>query len=207
MADEDDTGSEGEGEETPPEKTFTQAQLDKIVGRKKNAGMKEALKLLGLPEDIDEAKAKLAEINGEKEEAETTAKTGEDVSKHLLRAQEKERKAGEKAAAATRRLNEVNVITALRLEGVDPGAAELIAPALKVDLQDEDLDDEDIAEAIEVLKGKMPKLFEKDDGTPPPPKIPGSTTRGKPPAPPTGSTLGERGRALFEQRHPQAVKS
>lgn len=201
----EDGGGDGseEGGTPPPEggdRTFTQAELNRIAAAEaakgKRSAVKETLEALGFS-SLDEAKNFFQEQR-DKQDSELT-----EAQKLMKAAEEKDRKATEREQAAlTRELNS-RIERALEAEGVDAKSS----PKVRKLVEDVDVEatDDEITASVASLKEEMPHLFgEASEKKPPaPPGVPP-----KPPAPNGGgSSSAERARALLGQRHPTSVKN
>lgn len=197
-------GEPGGGGVTPPEGgTFTQADVDRIVGEavakaKRGAERTAADELAGKLPDGVELDA-LVQAYTDRQEAERAAMTeAERVRTDAAAAVaqlEADRAAfeAEKLAAAAE-LHTSRVQTALVRAGVpDDAVAAVNLPGVDVGA-----DAETIAAAVENLKAKVPALFTSSttiiDADP-----------GKPGGKPAGE-VGGKGLAEFQRRHPELVK-
>lgn len=204
--DDDDGDDDGDDADTgkPPEKTYTQRDLNRIAKREKEQGRKAALQQVAddLGMTVEEAKTFMEEANAR------SGKDTEDASKAKTRAAEKEKKAAALLVEAIEIRNSARVAAKLTAAGLAPKLAERLASTVDIDLTDDDLDDDDIADAIDELREDTPALFpstngtaDDDDepGTPRPPKD--STPRGKRRPPAKGTDLKARGRAKLLELH------
>jgi hypothetical protein len=104
------------------------------------------------------------------------------------------------------------VVSFLVGEGLSRKEARKAARLVELDLDAEDLDDDDIATAVDELKAEMPRLFatvEEDDEEKDPPRrrTPDSTPRGQKPKKTVGADMQERGNARLLARHGDKLKS
>lgn len=175
------------GKDDDNKPTFTQADLNRIGKKEKEAGKRAAeeafAKQLGVP--LEEAQKIIADHKA----AEDAKLSDADKAKQAA-------EADKAAAAANKNLTATEVRTA-RIEralgaeefpkiGDDKATAKVVR-MVEAELA-LDASTEDCREAVKELKKEFPQLFEKakDDGKTPPgakPPIPGSAPKGKPPAP------------------------
>lgn len=178
---EDDGGGGGDGGDPP--KTFTQAELDKLAGRRaaeaKKAAAKEIADQLGVT--VDQAKKIIADAQA----ADDAKKT--DTDRALEAAKAAQAEAEQARADAARERFAAKVERRLTAAGV-PEAA--LARAARLITVDPDADDDALAADIDALKADLPALFQpaaNDDssagGKPKPPP----STGAKPPAGGTGT--------------------
>lgn len=165
--DPDDPDDDDPDDPPDPGKQFSQADLDAAVQRRldkaKRAERRRLEEELGMT--AAEAKAVLDEVDEKDQERLSEAERREAA------AARREAEAEAREAKATERLRTTNVRAALRDAGVP--ATKLKRVERLVDLDDDvDPEDEDeIAAAVEALKGEMPELFgttTSDDDPPPP---------------------------------------
>ena len=203
--DDDDTG-----DSSKPEKTYTQKDLDRMLAREKREGAKAAARKVMEDLDfdtLDEAKAFIEEAKGR------SSKEEQDTSKRLERAAEKERKANAKLLEAVETLNTTKVVAKLIAAKMDPKLAERLGPTVNLDLTDENLDLDDIADAVDELREDMPQLFSSDE--PQEEETPvraarrpaDSTPRGERRPPAKGSDMLSRGRSKYQELYGDKVKS
>lgn len=179
------------------EPTFTQADLNKIGKREKEAGKRAAEQAfadqLGIP--IDEAK-KIIE----------THKAAEDAKKSEAD-RLKDAAAKEKSDADALKATSAGEVRTARIERAlaaekFPKIDDDKATAKVVRMLDvaSDASYEDVREAVKDLKKDFPSLFEeaKDDGKNKKPPLPGSAPSGRPPTPPSDNESAfERGQRRF----------
>lgn len=147
-----DTGSGGDasgdaGGGDSAEKTFTQAEVNKMLAREKRQGRSSALADLGLdPADKDAVTKAKAILDSQKSDAEKAAE-------QLRAAGTKQAEAEARAEAAERKL--AALAAGCRADMVEEVAALAAAKVTK---------DTDFEAALEALKKKMPSLFGAEDG-------------------------------------------
>lgn len=203
--DENSTPQEGDGsaEGTPPQRSVTQADLDRVgateAKKGKQQGRKELLQELGF-DNADEVRAFVASMRSKDDEALSEAE------RKLKLADEKERKADEKARAADERLLNVQIERALEVAGVPAAASPKVRKL--VEGLDADSDGDVITAAVEALKLEMPQVFTASSGSPATPPPPADGQPPKPPtAPASSSDSKKQADDLLRQRHPNLVKS
>lgn len=211
---EDDEGDdETEGDEgsddKPPAKTFTQKDLDRHATKQQREGKRKAIR--ELMERFDFASVEEAEafIEAAREKAD---KSGDDDIKRQKRLEDRERKAEEREREATRKANTADIVSFLVSEGLSRAEARRAARLVEVDLDSDELDDDDIADAVDELKETMPRLFgtvdeEDEEEKPRTRRTPDSTPRGKKPPSKSGSDMKDLGRSRLTARHGDKLKS
>lgn len=213
MGDENEIDETEEVDETEennkPGKTFTQEELDKIVGRERGQGRKaarnELLKELGF-ENMEEAKGLMEQLR---------AAGDANLEEH-----ERIRKAGERAQAeakealesAKRLKHDALVERRLLKANVDPDQTEMVAKLIEVELGS---DAEDIDSAIEDLMDKMPQVFaapgSEDEGEESESESQGRrpvhTDPGRSKAKKQKTSPSERANSRLQQRHGSRLKN
>lgn len=178
-------------------KTFTQEEVDRMVGRARGEAKRSAASELAeqLGCTVEEAKAKIAAASAADDALKSEAQKALDAATAAQAEAEKAR-----TAAAAERVA-AKVERKLVKAGVDDKALARAAGLVNVA---PDADDDAIDAEIEALKADIPALFTPADGTPPPP--PGVTPP-RPPGRPGGDTktAAERARERFERTHPKSA--
>lgn len=186
-----------EGEGDPPggdeERTFTQADVDRLVGRARTEARRtsvtEVAEQLGCT--VDEAKQVLDAVRA----ADAAQQT--DAQRALAAAQDAQAAADQARAEAAAERLAARVERRLLAAGVPDTA--LARAARMVDL-DPDVDDDAIDTEIDQLKSDVPALFTPATGTgTTPPPNPGAPPR-KPPANGAVKTARERAEDRFKNR-------
>lgn len=196
--DDDDDDDDEDDDDKPKSKTYSQEQVNQIASKEKKDGkraaVRELLEELGL-EKIEDLKA-IVTKHADAEEADKTEtqKEKERAAREASAAED-----AKKEAARDRRLAKLERM--LSRQGVPDDKIDRAVKNLEVD-QDEDLDDDEIKEAIETLKGELPTLFEESDDTgngknPPSPKQPKGKAGEK--------TSADKAKDLIASRHPQVA--
>ena len=196
---EDDGGGDGPGEDdidddgtddddsTGSGKTFTEADMNRIRLREtrkaEQTARKKLLEELGVT-DPTAAKKALAKIKADEE------KNKDAIQKAAEAKAEAERAADEANREAQQARLERKVDRALVKASVDPKRIDRIAKLVHGELGDEP-DDDELAEAIETIKGEFPEAFTETEGDD------GKKDEGRKPAPSGsgkgGSPAGKRG--------------
>jgi hypothetical protein len=173
---------------TPPapaaDQTFTQKQVNAIAAKEKNDARAAFLTELGVG-SIDEAKSVLAA----QREAEDAAKS----EAERLRDQAARDAATAQAAMAeaARLVLEANIVTALTHAGItDPDQRTELVPLVAAKVSD----DIDAGAAVELVKQRLPQLFQAPASATPPPS--GDVRGGIPPTPTGTGGAWERGVAM-----------
>lgn len=174
---------DGDGDEP---RTFTQDEVDRIVGQARGEARRSAANELAaeLGCTVEEAKAKIDALTA----ADNASKT--EAERLLAQAQaDAQSAAKDKADAAAERLaiRVEKALTAAKCNSADRAVRLLDIPA--------DADDDTIAAQVDALKGDIPALFTETTGGPKPPASPfgGDRGRGKPPAAPKDANDRARG--------------
>lgn len=198
----DDQDDDGDNNTPAPEKTYTQRDLNRIAKREKEQGKKAAFQAVAddLGMSLEDAKAFIEEARSK------VSKDDEDSNKSLTRAKEKEARAAQLLNDAIEIRNTSKVVAKLVRAGMEPKAAERLGSTVNLDLTNDDLDDDDIADAVDEMREEMPTLFPSTEtpatnlpGAPRPPKD--STPRGERRTAVKGSDLAARGRAKLLELH------
>lgn len=173
-------------------KTFTQAQLNKMMAREKQQGRQAALKELGIDPKDKSAVDKIKELIG-------SAKSDDEIAKEQSDAQ------NQKLVEAQRRALVAELKATAMQEGLQPKYVEDATIIVMAKL-DEDADHDDFKTSIGELKSKYPNWFEDSEegkagkqGTGKSVKNLGKDSKDK-----EESTLGSR---LAAQRKPKASQS
>ena len=177
--------SDGVNEETTPEKTFTQEELNRIIAKEKEKAAKSVLKNLGF-EDTKTAKAKITELMSLEDESRS------DLEKLMQGKEKAEKTLSEKMD----KISELETQLSLMQLGVTPTKISEANALIALKLNE----DKDMETAIEELKVDFPMLFlgsnnaDGNTGT-------GTGTNGNPPRNPrTVDTFTGIGQRLAEQR-------
>lgn len=177
-----DAGKDDEGKDGDNKPTFTQADLNRIGKKEKEAGKRAAAEefatQLGVP--LEEAKKILADHKA----AEDAKKSEADRLKDAAEADKREAEKNKSTTASEIRGARIErALAAAKFPKIDDDAATAkVVRMIDVPL-DASLDD--VKEAVAELAKEFPALFAevKDDGKGKPPRLPGSAPSGKPPAP------------------------
>lgn len=179
-------GTEGQNDEgtgtgtaeTPPAKTFTQAEVSAIAAREKDEGRRSAeaavAKELGVT--VDEAKKILKDHRATEDAKKTEADKAREAAE-----QEKTEAATAKAAAAAE-IHETRLERAFNKVGLELDEAK-IARVRRMVTVEAGASYEDVLKDVEAIKVEFPALF---DSTATPPKAPGGDPKGAPPKPKLG---------------------
>lgn len=178
-------------------KTFTQEEVDRMVGRARGEAKRSAATELAeqLGCTVDEAKAKIAAVaaadDALKSEAQRALDAANEAKADASRA---------KAEAAADRLA-AKVERKLAAAGVDPKTLTRATALVSVP---DDADDDAIDAEIEALKADVPALFTPTAGGTPPPA---GVTPPRPPANHGGGTktAAERAKERFAATHPKSA--
>lgn len=196
----DASGDDGDDEDAGSERTFSQADMDRIrraeTKKALNQGRKALLEELGIS-DPKEAKKLI----------EAAAKAADKDRSDIDRAREGRTAAEAKAAEAERKLAEVqlerDIDRALATAGVQPKRLARVAKLVALELGDEP-DSDDIKAAIETIRDDLPEAFaQSGDGDGGRRAPSGEGKGGKPPAGQRGGNKEDpmaRGAALAAQR-------
>lgn len=175
---------------TPPatgEATFTQKQVNAIAAREKNDARAALLSELGV-DSLDAAKTILDAQRAKEDEAKTEAQ------RLLEQAQQREAAATAAAAQAAAQLRDANIVSALTHAGItDPDTRTELIPLVTAKVSDE----VDAAAAVELVKQKLPQLFQAPASNTPPPS--GDVRNGNPPPPAGDGGAWARGVARAEE--------
>lgn len=189
MADDDGTDNEP--------KTFTQEEVDRMVGRARGEAKRSAASELAeqLGCTVEEAKAKIAAATA----ADDALKTETQRALDAATAAQAEAERARLAAAAERVAAKVE--RKLLKAGVDDKA---LGRAVGLVTVAPDADDDAIDAEIEALKADVPALFTPTAGATPPPA---GATPPRPPARPGGDTktAAERAKERFAAMHPKSA--
>jgi hypothetical protein len=206
----DDTSEETQAEETTSERTFTQAEMNRIASQEKkdgrNATLREVAEKLGI-EDLDEAASVLADYRESQDREKSEAqKARETADKEAAEAKQLK-------AEAAREKHETKVERYLLRAGVPEGegdeegkALSRVARMLDVEVG---ADSDEIRDAVEELQKDFPALFaksqESDDEDDKSKNVDSDT--GKGPKKKEASTSVDNARSRLAKRHPQIAKS
>jgi colicin import membrane protein len=192
-------GADGDPDNPPPPQTFTQADVDRMVGQARKEARTSAANELAeqLGCSVEDAKAKIAAAIAADDAQKTEAQRALEAAQA-----EKAEAAAEKAAAAQerfdlrveRKLIAAGVGQAIADDADGTKAAAAIARARRLLDVSADATDADIAAEIEAVKADVPSLFSAPTEAP----APGRPAPTPPPKPngtqPAGKTLAERGK-------------
>ena len=141
-------------------KSFTQEQIDSIVGRAEKRAAREAAKA-AQADFLDSLGVDSVETLKDRLDTLATAEDAQrsEADKAVRRAAEAERKAADRIAQAEARLAEARVTSAL-VAHMDPAVARRLAPTVRVD---PDATDDEIEAVIEELRAEVPGLFQPQE--------------------------------------------
>lgn len=171
-----DGGDGDSGAAGDKDRTFTQADVDRIAGRRASEGEKAATRKLmedlGVT-DAKEAKRLLDAARAADEKNKTDLQKAQDLAaQHETSAQQSKREAAEAKL-------QLKIDRKLLKAGADTGRLERISKNVFIDLPD-DADDSAIDTAIEAMKSETPEWFKTDDsGDTTKPKKTGPAPSGK----------------------------
>ena len=178
-------------------KTFTQEEVDRMVGRARGEAKRSAATELAeqLGCTVDEAKAKIAAVTAADDALKSEAQRALDA------ANEAKAEATRARAAADAERLAARVERKLAAAGVDP---KTLTRATALVAVGPDADDAAIDAEIEALRADVPALFTPTaDGTPPPAGV----TPPRPPATHGGGTktAAERAKERFAAKYPKSA--
>jgi hypothetical protein len=196
----DDGGDKGQDgdKDKKPEKTFTQAEVNKFAAREKAEGKRAAEKALaealGVP--LEEAKKIIAAAK----EAEDAKKSEADKEREKAVAERKAAEAAKSEAAAE--VHEARIERALAAQGF-AGDEKKLARVRKMITVEIGASYEDVLADVKEAKTEFPEIFagKADDGTDKdgkPGKLPNSDPAGKPAKPNGGESKFDAGAKRFE---------
>lgn len=175
-------GDAGAGDGDGDGKTFTQAQVDALMGKTRGAAAsttkRELLEALGV-KDETEAKKLLAAAKAADEKNKT------ELERAQTKAAEHETAAQAYRREATQVKLQLKIDRQLLKAKADPNRLERLSKSVYVDLED-DADDDAITAAIEAVKTDFPEAFTADDET-------GSDGKKKTGPAPSGNAQGGKG--------------
>lgn len=178
-------------------KTFTQDEVDRIVGREKAAATRAAEQKLATDLGVPLAEAK--QILADQQAAQQAAMT--EADRKLAQAASETAAAAASTAAAAAATRQANITVALARAGITSAR---VASLVDLELADGTADEAGIGAAIEAIKADTPALFAPaapaaGTTTPPPPN---GDPRGKPPAggPGTVDQIAQRNTARLAAR-------
>lgn len=172
-------------------KTFTQAQIDSIVGRAQSKAAREAQDALLGDLGVDDVSQVKKAIEDAKKAEEARLSNEQRLERKLAEA---EAKAQQTASAAAAQLKQARVMLALAGH-MDRAAAQRIAPTVQVP---DDATDEDLERIVEELREEVPGLFTTQTPNAQPP---GTTSqfRRQPPSKTTSQSSAESAAKWAEQ--------